>query len=100
MAPRPRSKAQPAPLQPALQPALLQPAPVEGEAFNFDDVSDTSEEEPPAPAKGRAAANILDDETTRVAPIIKSSVKSNRALDIDLLFNRGKGKHSVCKICK
>ena len=95
MAPRPRAKAQPAPVQ---------PAPVEEEAFDFDGVSDASEEAdtPPAPAKARtAAANTLDDETTCVTPIvIKPAVKSNRALDIDLLFDRGKGKQSVCKVCK
>jgi hypothetical protein len=27
-------------------------------------------------------------------------MKSNRALDIDLLFDRGKGKPSVCKYCR
>jgi hypothetical protein len=95
MAPRSRSKAQPAPVQ---------PAPVEEETFNFDEVSDISEEDdiPPAPAKARtAAANVPGNETTRVAPIVvKSAVKSNRALDINLLFDCGKGKPSVCKYCK
>jgi len=99
MAPRSRSKAQPAPVQPA----PVQPAPVDEETFDLDNVSDTSdgEDAPPAPANARAAgANAPGDETTHVAPIIKPAVKSNRALDIDLLFDRGKGKPSVCKYCK
>ena len=95
MAPRSRLKAQPAPIQ---------PAPIEEEFIGLDTVSDSSDEEDtlPAPAKGKtAAANTLDNKTTRVAPIvIKSAVKSNRAIDIDLLFDRGKGKQSVCKVCK
>jgi hypothetical protein len=95
MAPRSRSKAQPAPVQ---------PAPVEEETFNFDEVSNISKEDdiPPAPAKARtAAANAPGNETTCVAPIVvKSAVKSNRALDVNLLFDREKGKPSVCKYCK
>lgn len=106
MAPRSRSKAQPAAVQPApVQPASVQrapvrPAPVDDETLDLDDVSDTSDEEdaPPVPANARAAGT--SDETTRVAPIIKPTVKSNRALDIDLFFDRGKGKPSVCKHCK
>ena len=65
------------------------------------DVSETSEDEdtPPAPAKAQVVPTH-SDETTRLAPIIKPVVKSNRALDIDLLFDRGKGKPSVCKYCR
>ena len=116
MAPRSRSKAQPAPVQPRsrstaqpapVQPAPAQPAPVEEETIDLDEVSDTSEEEdtPPAHANTRTApaagANAPGDETTHVAPIIiKPAAKSNRALDIDLLFDRGKGKPSVCKYCR
>jgi hypothetical protein len=117
MAPRPRSKPsasdQPAPVRPApvqrapVQRAVL-PAPVEEENIDLDNVSEASEDEdedaPPAPAKARATpagrANAPGDETTRVAPIIKPVVKSNRALDIDLFFDRGKGLPSVCKYCK
>lgn len=104
MAPRPRSKAAvqpaPGPVQPA--PGPVQPDP---ETIDIENVSDTSEdEETPAANAGTAratAANAPGDETTRVAPIIaKPAVKSNRALDIDLLFDRGKGKPSVCKYCK
>jgi hypothetical protein len=95
MAPCSRSKAQPAPVQ---------PAPVKEETINFDEVSDISEEDDilPAPAKARTAAvNAPGDETTCVAPIVvKSAVKSNKALDIDLLFDCGKGKPSVCSYCK
>jgi hypothetical protein len=95
MAPRSQSKAQPAPVQ---------PAPVKEETFNFDKVSNISEEDdiPPEPAKARTtAANVPGDETTCVAPIVvKLAVKSNRALDINLLFDCGKGKPSVCKYCK
>lgn len=110
MAPRSRSKqsAQPANLQPAparRAPAL--PAPLEEENIDLN-VSSTSEDEdedaPPAPAKARvtpaSGANAPGDEVTRVAPIIKPVVKSNRALDIDLIFDRGKGKPSVCKYCR
>ena len=86
MPPRSQSKAAP------VQAAPVRPAPADEETF--DDVSDTTdsseEEDTPAPA----------DETTHVAPIIKAVIKSNRALDIDLLFDRGKGKPSVCKYCK
>ena len=71
------------------------------------EVSDTSEDDGipnPAPPKTRAtrdrAANAPGDETTHVAPIIKPVVKSNRALDVDLIFDRGKGEPSVCKFCK
>lgn len=98
MAPRSRSKARPAP--------VVRSAPADEETIDLDDVSDASEEEdtPPAPTKARAVptagANAPGDETTRVAPIIKPVKKSNRALDIDLLFDRGKGKQSVCKFCK
>jgi hypothetical protein len=79
-------------------------APVEEETFNLD-VSDSSGDDsvpnPAAKAKNQVTpgANI-GNETTRVAPITKPVVKSNRALDIDLLFNRGKGTPSVCKYCK
>ena len=73
---------------------------VEEETIDID-VSETSEDEdiPPAPAKAQVVPTD-SDETTRVAPIIKPVVKSNRALDIDLLFDRGKGKPSVCKYCR
>ena len=99
MAPRSQSKARPAPVRPApvVQPTpVVQPAPVDEEDIDLDDVSETSDEEdtPPAPA------NIIPDATTHVAPITKQVVKSNRALDIELLFERGKGKPSVCKYCK
>jgi len=107
MAPRSQSKARPAPVRPAPAPAPapVRPAPADEETFDLDDVSDTSEEEdtPPAPTNARAApttgANAPGDET-HVAPIIKAVTKSNRALDIDLMFDRGKGKPSVCKYCK
>ena len=128
MAPRSRSKpsataqpaaAQPAPVQRApvqhapVQPTPVLPAPVQEEYIDIDNVSNASEDEDedaPAkvsakvPAKARATpasgANVPGDETTQVAPIIKPVVKSNRALDIDLLFVREKGKPSVCKYCK
>jgi hypothetical protein len=112
MAPRPRSKAsapvQPAPAQRApAQPAPVQPTPAEEEYINIDEVSGSSDddEDEDAPlAKARATpaggANAPGGETTHVAPIIKPVAKSNRALDIDLLFDRGKGKPSVCKFCK
>ena len=121
MAPRSKSKhsAQPTNIQPApvqrapVQRAPVQrtpvlPAPVEEENINLDNVSSASEDEdedaPPAPAEARVTpargANAPGDEATRVAPIIKPVVKSHRALDIDLLFDRGKGKPSVCKYCK
>ena len=116
-----RAPAQPAPAQPApVQPAPVQPAPVqrapmqrappEEEYVDIDniDTSSSQDEDTPAPVPGPAKAratrpgdgNRLDVETTRVAPIVKPVVKSNRALDIDLLFDRGKGKPSVCKYCK
>ena len=107
MAPR-RSKVQPTGQPAPVQPATVQRAPAQRvpaqrapvqpalEEENIDlDVSETSEEEVMAPA-----VSALDDLTTHVAPIIKPVVKSNRALDIDLLFERGKGKPSVCKYCK
>lgn len=109
MAPRSQSKARPAPVRPApvVQPTpVVQPAPVDEEDIDLDDVSETSDEEdtPPAPANAKAAptpgANIPGEATTHVAPITKPVVKSNRALDIDLFFDRGKGKQSVCKYCK
>ena len=73
---------------------------VEEETIDID-VSETSEDEdtPPAPAKAQVVPTD-GDETTRVAPIIKPVVKSNRALDIDLLFDRRKSKPSVCKCCR
>jgi hypothetical protein len=97
-APSQRAPAQRAPVQP------------EEENINIDDVgssSSGSEDTPaPPPAKARATragghgALVPDEETTRVAPIVKPVVKSNRALDIDLIFDRAKGKPSVCKYCK
>jgi hypothetical protein len=86
------------------QPAPVQPAPVKEGTFNFDKVSNIFEEDdiPAAPAKVRtAAANVPGDKTTHVAPtVVKSAVKSNRAFNIDLLFDSEKGKPSVCKYCK
>ena len=116
-APVQRAPVQHAPVQHApVQPPVL-PAPVQEEYIDIDNVSNASEDEDedededaPAkvsakvPAKARATpasgANVPGDETTKVAPIIKPVVKSNRALDIDLLFVREKGKPSVCKYCK
>jgi hypothetical protein len=93
-----------------VQRAPVQPAPPEEEYVDLDDVDTSSSEDgdTPAPVPGPAKAqatrrgggNTLEVETTRVAPIVKPVVKSNRALDIDLLFDRGKGKPSVCKYCK
>ena len=69
---------------------------VEEETIDID-VSETSKDEdtPPAPAKAQVVPTD-SNETTRISPIIKPVVKSNRALDID----RGKGKPSVCKYCR
>ena len=117
MAPRSRTKqsAPPANVQPPVpaqrapvQRAPVLPAPLEEENINIDNVSTASEDEdehaPPVPPKARVTpavgANAPGDEATHVAPIIKPVVKSNRALDIDLIFDRGKGKPSVCKYCK
>jgi hypothetical protein len=96
MPPRSRTKAKPAPVP---------PTPVNEELFeNISDSSDDEDDTPLAPANAKAApstgANAPGDERTIVAPIIKPAVKSNRALDIDLLFDRGKGKPSVCKYCR
>lgn len=104
MAPRSRSKASgpvvPAPVHRApvkRAPAPVQPAPLEEENINLDNVSGTSDEDEDEDAPLAPAA---PGETTRVAPIIKPVAKSNRAVDIDLIFDRGKGKPSVCKYCK
>jgi hypothetical protein len=100
------------------QPEAPAPVSLEEETFDFDNVSHPSKDQDkdtPAPAKLRAAPvksqaipakaparglNVPGDEMTRVAPIIKPVVKSNRALDIDLIFNCGKDKPSECKYCK
>jgi hypothetical protein len=100
------------------QPKAPAPVSLKEETFDFDNVSNLSEDQDkdtPAPARSSAAPvksqavpakaparglNVLGDEMTHVAPIIKPVVKSNRALDIDLIFNRGKGKPSECKYCK
>jgi hypothetical protein len=100
------------------QPEAPAPVSLEEEMFDFDNVSNLSEEqdeETPAPAKLRAAPvksqaipakaparglNVPGDEMTCVAPIIKPVLKSNRALIINLIFNHGKGKPSECKYCK
>jgi hypothetical protein len=108
MAPRPRSKPSASHQRAPVQRAPVLPAPVEEENIDLANVSDASEDEdkdtPPAPAKARATpaggANAPGDEVTHVAPIIKPVVKSNRALDVDLIFDRGKGKPSACKFCK
>jgi hypothetical protein len=97
------------------------PAPVslEEETFDFNNISDPlkdKDEDAPVPAKSQAVcppklqavpakacargSNALGDETICVVPIIRLVVKSNRALDIDLIFNCGKGKPSECKYCK
>src|ERR1700678_691956 len=93
-----------------VQRAPVHRAPPEEEYINIHDIDTASSEDEntpapvPAPAKARATraggSNTLDEVTTRVAPIVKPVVKSNRALDIDLLFDRGKGKPSVCKYCQ
>ena len=85
MAPHSQSKAQPAPV---VRPPVVQPAPVDEEDIDLDDVSETSNEEdtPPAPAN-------IPDATTHVAPITKPVMKSNRALDIDLLLNVERESH-------
>jgi hypothetical protein len=89
------------PKHPAPAPA---PAAAE-EEIDINNVSEGSSEDEgtpnPAPTKGQASgANAPGDLTTRVNPIIRPVVKSNRALDVDLLFQREKGKQSVCKVCK
>ena len=93
MAPRSRTKPS----------ASGQRAPVE-EEIDISNVSDTSEGEDndtPGPAKARATpADAPRDEMTLVNSIILPVAKSNRAVDIDLLFERGKGLESVCKYCK
>src|SRR5271155_711423 len=89
-----------------VQRAPVHRAPPKEEYINIHDIDTASSEDEntPAPAKARATrpggSNTLDEVTTRVAPIVKPVVKSNRALDIDLLFDRGKGKPSVCKYCQ
>jgi hypothetical protein len=111
MAPHSRTKI-------SAQPEAPAPVSLKEETFGFDNVSNLSEdqdEDTPAPAKSRAAPvksqaipakasarslNVPGDEMTRVTSIIKPVVKSNRALDIDLIFNCGKGKPSGCKYCK
>ena len=87
-----------------LAPANKPPPPVE-EEFDLNNVSDSSEDEDtlnPVPTKAaiRAGANVLDNERTHVAPIIKPVVKSNRAINVNLLFDCAKGQPSVCKYCK
>ena len=87
-----------------LAPANKPPPPVK-EEFNLDNVSDSSEDEDspnPVPAKPaiRAGANALDNERTCIAPIIKPVVKSNKAINVDLLYDCAKGQPSVCKYCK
>ena len=64
------------------------------------DVSETSEDKDTPPAPANAQVVPTDSNETHIAPIIKPVVKSNRALDIDLLFDCGKGKPSVCKYCR
>ncbi|KAF8805311.1 hypothetical protein BYT27DRAFT_7013659, partial [Phlegmacium glaucopus] len=78
-----------------------------GEAFNFDDVSTSSEEEAvpkKACAPHRAAASApgpeTETETTAVNPVIKPAARSNRALDVDLIFQRGRPNPSICKYCR
>jgi hypothetical protein len=114
MAPRSRSKQSAQPLEPApvahvpVQCAPVLSAPLKEENINLDNVSSASEDEdevaPPAPAKAQVTpargANAPGDEVMWVIPIIKPVVKNNRALDINLIFDRGKGKPSVCKYCK
>lgn len=98
MAPCSRSK-------PANQPAPAQPAPIE-EVINLDilDPSDDEDKDTlPVPTKAwttSAGGGAQGDETTHVAPIIKLAVKSNRALDIDLVFTCNKNQPLVCKFCK
>ena len=98
-----RTPAERAPAERApVQRAPVHRAPPEEEYINIHDIDTASSKDEntpapvPAPAKARATrpggSNTLDEVTTRVAPIVKPVVKSNRALDIDLLFDRGKGK--------
>lgn len=95
----PRSRSKPS----APVPVNKHPAPIE-EEIDFGNVSSDDDDIPnPKPAKAavRAGGVDIDEERTNVAPIVKPVVnKSNRALDVDLLFDRAKGKPSVCKVCK
>jgi len=89
----------------------------EGEAFNFDSVDQLSDDSQPRPAPAReprtrtaprphaatAAATVemtTPEETTVVASIMKPVLRSNRAPDIDLIFDRARGKKSVCRYCR
>ena len=113
MAPRSRSKPSVPvnkPPAPATAPVNKPPAaaPDEGEEFDLEYVSSSSDDEDntgnAAPTRTQATraggAIAPDNQTTYVAPIVKPVVKSNRALDVDLIFCRVKGQPSVCKYCK
>jgi hypothetical protein len=98
MAPRSRSKASvPVNKPPAPAPAPvnkpLARAPDEGEEFDFGNVSSSDDEDNtgnPAPTRTQATraggAIAPGNQTTYVAPITKPVVKSNRALNVDLIF--------------
>lgn len=108
MAPCPQSKPSASHQRAPIQRAPVLPAPVEEENIDLANVSNASEDEDedtlPAPAKAQATpaggANAPGNEVTHVAPIIKPVVKSNRALNVDLIFDCGKGKPSACKFCQ
>ena len=65
-----------------------------GESFNFGNISAEDSDDGNAPKIGPAAV------TTVVNPVVKPAGRSNRALDVDLFFQRGKSEPSICKYCR
>jgi hypothetical protein len=72
------------------------------EDFDFSNITTSDEETAPA-KKNRAPPPPVaapGPATTVVNPVVKPPGRSNRAQDIDLFFDRGKGKKSICKHCR
>ena len=90
--------------------AIAAPSITEGEIFDFTGLESDSNREVspispsatdanPAP-KSTHANRIPETMVTVVAPITKPLIKSNRAADVDLIFDCACGKKSVCKYCR
>lgn len=88
MGPRPRSKPS------ASNRPATRPAPVEEEIIDINNVTSGDEDE------DAGGANTPGKVATRVAPVTIPVIKSHKAVDVDLIFDRKKGENSVCKYCR
>ena len=74
------------------------PRPTSQESFDFDNISSSDDEGPAPPPAAAPAPGPVPERV--INPVVKPDGKSNRALDVDLLFERGTPTGSICKYCR